>query len=195
MAVSPDGSQVAVLVTTGDRQRITVYSLATGASRSWDTMNLFPSSSLTFLTWSANGKQVEYGQRLGPAVFVGLLNPALAGDSLPGETWLPLTLPDGPTSLAISADGDVFATTPSAAGAGDWGVTEYPAGTRQPRQLISVPGPAGSVPAILWSNASGGTLIVTPDASQIGVISNGLYSSLPSAIMSEAVVQNSATWS
>jgi hypothetical protein len=195
MAVSPDGSQVAVLATAGDRQRITVYSLATGANRSWGTMNLFPSSSLTFLTWSANGKQVEYGQRLGPAVFVGLLNPDLAGDSLPAETWLPFTLPDGPTALAISADGDVFASTPATTDTGDWRVTEYPVGTWHPHQLISVPGLADAPPAILWANASGGTLIVAPAVNRIGVISNGLYSSLPSAIMGEAFVRNSATWS
>jgi hypothetical protein len=195
IALSPDGGQVAVAETAGARWTIAVYSVTTGSSRSWALPDEFSSWGLTLLTWSTDGKQVEYGQQQGRSVALGIVNPAQAAGGLAAETVLPLKLPNELTSLALSADGDLIAATRHPTKSLDWGVTVYDAGTWQSRPPIAVFGSDSALPVILWSNASGNTMIVQPDPDHLGAISNGLYSALPSAILGNGVVQNSAAWS
>lgn len=195
LALSPDGRQLAVVETTGNQRGIAVYSLASGAGRSWAMAGLRPGE-LSFLSWSANGTWVQYGQQHGSAAYLGRLNPDAAGGSLPAEVRLPVGLPGGVQSLAVSPGGDLFAAIRPSTVSPGWAVIEYPARTWRPRPLISVPaspGPDG--PSILWSSATGSTLIVTPATDQIGVISNGLYSALPSAILGNRVFRNNVSWS
>jgi Lipoprotein LpqB beta-propeller domain len=195
LALSPDGRQLATVETAGNQRRLAVYSLGSGAGRSWDMAGLL-SGDLSFLSWSANGTWVQYGQRYGSAAYLGRLNPDAAGGSLPAEVRLPVELPGRVQSLAMSPGGDLFAAIRPSTVSPGWAVIEYPARTWRPRPLISVPaspGPDGL--SILWSSATGSTLIVTPATDQIGVISNGLYSALPSAILGNRVFRYNVSWS
>jgi hypothetical protein len=195
LALSPDGRQLAVTESAGKQRRIAVYSMASGAGRSWDVPEVLPGE-LSFLGWSASGTWVQYGQQDGLAAYLGRLNPDAEGGSLPAEVQLPLELPSGVSSLAMSPGGDLFAAVRISTVSPRWAVFEFPARTWRPRPLISVPtSPGTDGLSILWSSATGRTLIVTPATDQIGVISNGLYSALPSAILGNRVFRYNVSWS
>jgi hypothetical protein len=195
LAVSPDGRQLAAADSALPREKITVYTLPTGASRTW-TGESPTRPGLGYLSWSANGKWVQYGRESsGRRLYAGLLNPDSAGGRLPAE--LPVALPLPPptprlwpaqvTSVGMSADGDLLLARVAALSS-VWYVTEYPIRGSQAHQLTSIaPAPASLGPDILWSSATGSTVIVASGAGQVGVMSNGLYSELPAAIMNSTV--------
>jgi hypothetical protein len=186
LALSPDGGQLAVVDTAPPREEVTVYALATGAMRTWSGANPAAPGAPAFVSWSANGRVVRYGQE-GPhrSVYVGLLDPGSPSGPLPPEVRLGLTLPGDVTSLGMSGDGDLLATALKWGTSPGWSITEYPYPVRPRRTHVlssAFPARVASDPDILWSNATGSTVIVASGTDQVGVISNGLYSALPSAV-------------
>jgi hypothetical protein len=205
IALSPDGSKLAVAVNSnggsdpGINPAIAVYTVATGAKKQW----VWPGGAVigdgkpwgSPLSWTADGRTLAF--QIGPAngtIEVRLLDTDAPGGlmlSRLGVEWAHgdvagaggavITGGSGPApanslrgfNTLITPDGSkiVCLTTGSTVN----GVTEFDASTAQ---VIGDTYPQGT--DVLWTNASGSTLIVS-NARTVGVLIGGHFTPLPNA--------------
>lgn len=185
VAVSPDGSKLALY---GDT-RIQVFSLATGAERTWTwpgrgriTNNAAGDGEV--LSWTADGRMLAFQQWVGSSIDVRLLDTVTSGGSLQRDSRLVLQWKgDAETwhfvhgkisnvifgfSAIITPDGSkIVAATASQTQhplSSELAFTEFSARTGKPVATLGrwpLPGLyPGQTQDVLWSNTSGSTLIV-----------------------------------
>ncbi len=147
LSLAPDGSLLAVAIQGGiTTQQITVYSLTTGAARTWTAHA--PNSTLggaagaqnmvdmQGLSWTADGSTLAYDWS-GPTPGVELLNVAGAPGSLLADSHL--VVPQRPESCAgdamITPDGSAIVCP----------VSWLPSGTGAVKPARSTPGPISTV--------------------------------------------------
>jgi hypothetical protein len=205
IALSPDGSKLAVAVNSNGatapdvNPAIAVYTVATGARKQW----VWPGGAVignqkpwgSPLSWTADGRTLAF--QIVPAngtIEVRLLDTDAPGGIMPsrlGVEWAggDVTGADGVVissgsrakpanslrgfNALITPDGTkiVCLTTGTTVN----GVTEFDASTAQ---VVSDTYPQGT--DVLWTNASGSTLIVS-NASTTGVLAGGHFTPLPNA--------------
>jgi hypothetical protein len=203
IALSPDGSKLAVAVNSNGANEvnpaIAVYTVATGARKRW----VWPGGAVignekpwgSPLSWTADGRTLAF--QIGPAngtIEVRLLDTDAPGGIMPsrlGVEWTggDVTGANGAVIISgsranpanslrgyntlITPDGTkiVCLTTGTTVN----GVTEFGASTAR---VVSDTYPEGT--DVLWTNASGSTLIVS-NASTVGVLAGGRFTPLPDA--------------
>ena len=196
LALSPDGTRLALFLPQVVRpkagkpriagEQITVFYLATGASRTWTNergVDVAPG----FLSWSRDGRTLEYVWENGDLIvrqygvltspsYVSLLDTNAPGRRLPpGTRFIP---PRNEYSQVFTPDGTlVVATVRKTA---TWGISEY-SRTLRPAHHLGPVTPPGSANSILWTNASGSLMIVRPNppGTQMGILGHGRYLRLP----------------
>ena len=197
IALSPDGTKLAYAAENyTSAARITVLTLATGASRSWvNRLNLGAGQDsvppLQSLSWSARGEvqYIEHATVAGKPGDVryryGLLNPASTGAALPAGTPIPAGLADGfvtPGNYLINcAQGDPVKPAHRTAG---WGLSEYTLPAAHRVDNLGLVSPLGEASGVFWSNTTGSVLIVpyfnqNGTSARMGVIRDGRYRPLP----------------
>ncbi|HEY5352134.1 MAG TPA: hypothetical protein VIK57_06740 [Streptosporangiaceae bacterium] len=203
MAVSPDGSRLALALYPA---QIEVITIATGSARQWAWPGAVSSAgpwvgnskpSGQPLSWTANGRTLAFPltSESGGITWVMLLNISSPGGSLQsaarrGVSFLGLGhVKPGPVGNAlITPDGTRITTITTQLEPSRARVTEFSARTGQP---VSPP-PAGATPgtltpwSVLWTDSSGSTLIVNgirtgPSAAVTGILRRGRFTPLPGA--------------
>jgi hypothetical protein len=202
IALSPDGSKLAVAVNPNSAAAvnpvIAVYTVATGARKQW----VWPGGAVignqkpwgSPLSWVTDGRTLAF--QIVPAngtIEVRLLDTDAPGGTLPSRLGVEWSRGDvtgahgvvargsrtkpasslGGYNTLITPDGTkiVCVTT----GTTGNGVTEFDASTAR---IVSDTYPPGR--AVLWTNASGSTLIVST-AAAVGVLAGGHFTPLPDA--------------
>jgi len=193
IAISPDGSKLAVAVRggagTGSSPAIQVFSLATGAERVWTWPGGGPitnnaGSEGEVLSWTTDGRTLAFQQWVGNSIDVRLLDTTTPGGSLQSDSRLALRWRgDAETwhlvhgkisnvifgySAIITGDGSrIVAATGSLTKHplnSELAFTEFSAGTGKVVKILGrwpIPGLyPGQTQDVLWTNASGSTLIV-----------------------------------
>jgi hypothetical protein len=203
IALSPDGSKLAVVINPNganpvNNPAIAVYTVATGARKEWT----WPGSAVignqkpwgSPLSWTADGRTLAF--QIVPAngtIEVRLLDTDAPGGTMPSRLGVEWTGGDvtgvhgvvargSRTNPADSLRGFNTLITPDGTkivclttGITVNGVTEFDAGTAR---VVSGIYPQGT--DVLWTNASGSTLIVS-NASTVGVLAGGHFTPLPDA--------------
>jgi hypothetical protein len=191
IALSPDASQLAVAIRgSGPGQvrdaRILVYSVATGASRTWTWPGGGPidnnGGTGQVLSWAADSRTLAFQQRIGDSIYIRMIDTASPGDSLKSsrlakafidqaETWKwvhnkIVNAPFG-FNILITPDGSkVVAATASESRppvTADLAFTEFSTSTGQPVAVLGkwhLNGDAGQTQDVLWTDSTGRTLIV-----------------------------------
>jgi hypothetical protein len=207
LAVSPDGSKLALIVRPAE---IRVITLAVGSERDWiwphtlgtwtpksagDTWvgNSKPSGAP--LSWTADGRTLAFQlwTKSGGITEVRLLDTSAAGSSLSSSkisvrfTGLG-ELKEGPAgNTLITPDGSRIVTVTTGRAGNDYRLTEFSADTGR---SLGGPGrraPAGAVWDVLWTSSDGSTLIVEagPGRGQAGpgpgILRDGRLTRLPRA--------------
>jgi hypothetical protein len=204
IALSPDGSKLAVVINSKGANPninpvIAVYTVATGARKEW----VWPGSAVigndkplgSPLSWTADGRTLAF--QIVPAN--GTIEVRLLGTDAPSGTmssrlgveWTGggvtgangvVTIRGSRTSPANSLRGFNTLITPDGTkivclttGTTVNGITEFDAATAR---VVSDTYPQGT--DVLWTNASGSTLIVS-NASTVGVLTGGRFTPLPGA--------------
>jgi hypothetical protein len=203
MALSPDGSRIALLTNHGgSASQVTVVTLAGGASRSWSGPgNIGVPYDREALSWTADQTRLAFTGESGPAagevrvLDLNRTSGSLLGDSTavvsPGQR----TAPDGTRvtwqgDAIITPDGATVVTgAPSislASGPGKSrdtaGFVEFSARTGKVTRVI-VPSTAGlrHPRAVLWSDRTGRVLIVEAefsDSLRVGVLIGNKFTPL-----------------
>jgi hypothetical protein len=216
LAVSPDGSKLALIVGPAE---IRVITLATGSKQDW----IWPHTSGTWtpksvgdtwvgnskpsgapLSWTADGRTLAFQlwTQSGGITQVRLLDTTSPGGSLrPTRAAVSFVghgqVKTGPIGNSIiTPDGTKIVTVASRTRGGRSGVMEFSVRTGQP----VIPPPAGNTASlgpwdVLWSDSSGRTLIVEAQsgpsgAPLTGVLRGGRFTPLPGA----QVQTNNAAW-
>jgi hypothetical protein len=174
-AISPDGSSLAVARANGNTITVSVYSVATGAARSWTAathrggQNLLLAEGLSWTQDAALGFDVLPANKhaLGP---FGLLNTATTGGSLLADSTM---FPAGPCSPGMfAADGSlIIASVTSPGNQLPWTLREC--SVSHGRATVTVPSRTlyvGKTPVDFegpfWVSPDGGTIVVTGAAGQ-----------------------------
>ena len=208
LALAPDAARLAVATNSGmDSQQITVYSVGTGAARTWTAhvanaplggtgvgaQNLVDPQALS---WTADGTTLAY-QSTGPTPGVSMLDVSGTSGSLQADSRLVAPhLGDGGSCVGdamITPDGDSIIcpavwTLPSAPGV-PTGFAEFSARTGAlvrvlDRQHGDSTDPSTFAAQVLWISPSGDELIVgsaLPYANRVSVITAGQQTVLPPA--------------
>jgi hypothetical protein len=203
IALSPDGSKLAVVINSNGANRvnpaIAVYTVATGARKQW----VWPGNAVignqkpwgSPLSWAADGRTLAF--QIVPAngtIEVRLLDTDAAGGRMAsrlGVEWTAggVTGANGAVIIrgsranpANSLSGYNTLITPDGTkivcrttGTTVSGITEFEASTAR---VVSDTYPQAT--DVLWTNASGSTLIVS-NASTVGVLAGGQFTPLPDA--------------
>jgi hypothetical protein len=198
LALSPDGRQLAAAVGPDFPRELQVLDLATGAQRAWAGSPQCPGCGVTGygtasgnggLSWSADGRTLA----IAGAGSVRLLNTAAPGadlmtDSRPVSEALIKALPDWrevvltPDEQALVA---VRQITTKARGDGvrtSQELIRLSATTGRPTAVLNeLPVREGSFEQVLWTSASGQTLIVTgtDGGTSAGILQDHHYTPIP----------------
>jgi len=207
LAVSPDGSKLALIVRPAE---IRVITLATGSKQDW----IWPHTSGTWspksagdtwvgnskpsgapLSWTADGRTLAFQlwTQSGGITQVRLLDTTSPGGSLRATRAAVSFVGHGQVKTGpigntiITPDGTKIVTVASRTRGGRSGVMEFSVRTGQP----VIPPPAGNITSlgpwdVLWSDSSGRTLVVQAQsgpsgAPLIGVLRGGRFTPLPGA--------------
>ena len=204
IALSPDASKLALDL----RQSIQVITLATGARREWAwpgagwVGNFKPFGQV--LSWTADGRTLEFqqwGEKYGTTAHIRLLDTTAPGNDLRSSRLI-ATFPNAYRVLTLDAGANTL-VTPDGTKVVTPTIVQTQRGKTYPTRLeisefstrtgkivrtldrfrFSQPGPYQNV---LWTDATGGTLIVSDPrgrarASVIGVLSGGKFIPLPGA--------------
>jgi hypothetical protein len=186
IALSPDGSKLAVAIDSGQGPRIQVFSTATGSEHDWTwpggggiTNNAGGRGQV--LSWAADDRTVAFQLWRGSNISIGLADTAASG---PGSGRLVFTFAGAATDSAhgdITFNGTTALITPDGAAivcavllAGPRGQVGYGHGfmeiSTRAGQLLRMVGPRQysgykllQDEDVLWANASGSRLIVIAD--------------------------------
>lgn len=124
LALSPDGSQLAIAADSGTitesaQLEISVYTLATGAFRTWSTTGIFDSQApfgftgsgargAQSISWAADSTTLAFDwENASRAAGVRLLDTAASGDSLIADSRVAATQPSPISVVQQERDGDV----------------------------------------------------------------------------------------
>lgn len=124
LALSPDGSQLAIAADSGTitesaQLQISVYTLATGAFRTWSTTGIFDSQApfgftgsgargAQSISWAADSTTLAFDwENASRAAGVRLLDTAASGDSLIADSRVAATQPSPISVVQQERDGDV----------------------------------------------------------------------------------------
>jgi hypothetical protein len=166
LALSPDGSRLAISVTIFDRgrsQKVSVYSMTTGAAKVWRQPNVAGAGRLS---WGSDG-MLAYNWDDAPRYGVWVLNTATAGGGLIASSRLAVAVPRGwffVGGALLTPDGKtVVAAMMRSAGNlhlhrtnSEYG--EFSAATGRQTQVL-LPSHFG-INQLVWASQSGSTLIV-----------------------------------
>jgi hypothetical protein len=210
LALRPDGAQLAVATDVGmNSQQITVYSVRTGAARTWtaDVPNaplggMGPGAQNMVdpqaLSWTADGSTLAY-QDTGSTQGVELLDVSGTSGSLLADSRLvvPQTSRGCVADAMITPDGSalvcaVFTPVPTApggvpAGSLNLGFAEFSADTGAQLRVFDEQSTASTNPfaqQVLWSSPSGDELITEsalPYWNRVSVLTAGTLTLLPPA--------------
>jgi hypothetical protein len=224
LALSPDGSKLAIAVAEGPEWptakllEIRVYTLATGASRTWSTTwSSDPLGNSQSISWAADSRTLAFDWGNRSEIGVRLLDTTASGDNLIADSRLAVInvkfgikhgLPTLPfpakdnvsscvTNEIISLDGSaiVCGYTTNTGHSTTTGFIRYSTRTGKPTRLLGVSqfrGQAGGDISLFWVNSTGTTLIggvLTPRGIQVGVINGEKFTPLP-----EIGGLNAAAW-
>lgn len=206
LALSPSGRKLAIAVEPNNvkkdpnLQEIRVYTLGTGAVRTWKgdgTIGSGPGDAKS-VSWTADERTLAFDWNSASSGGVGLLNVDAPGSSLLADSRLqarfPAPSPYGPAcqnDLIITPDGSAIVCGAIQANGVDRGrdaVTEFREYSTATGKIVSVFGPwtiarAGYLAVnVLWSNPSGSLLvgvIPTTGDGRVGVISGNAFTPLP----------------
>lgn len=201
LALSPDGSRLAVALNPPGNLKITVISVTTGAGRTWaGRSSADPQPGPHYLSWTADGRTLAYdwtvldepGHPYASDITVSLLDTTAPGGSLSADSVaVPGTYSALDSQELISPDGKliIFAKLwPNPT----WGVHEESTRTHRPANMLGripkrimgypYPNVPVTVSDILWSNADGSTLIVYTGEGQLGVLGHGGFMKLPGTL-------------
>jgi hypothetical protein len=190
IALSPDATKLAVAIRgsgPGEIQnaQIQVFSVATGADRTWTWPGAGPITNNgegQVLSWAADGRTIAFQQWMGNSIYIRLLDIASPGSSLKASRlavayvnqalqakWIHnkiINMPMGFNDL-ITPDGTkIVAATVSEARppvTADLAFTEFSTSTGRPVAVLGrwhLAGDTGQTQDVLWTDASGRTLIV-----------------------------------
>ncbi len=205
LALSPSGRKLAIAVEPNNGkdlnlQEIRIYTLGTGAVRTWKgdgNIGSGPDDPKS-VSWTADERTLAFDWNSASSGGVGLLNVDAPGSSLLADSRLqarfPAASPYGPTcqnDLIITPDGSALVCGAIQANGVDRGrdaVTEFREYSTATGKIVSVFGPwtiarAGYLAVnVLWSNPSGSLLIgviPTTGDGRVGVISGNTFTPLP----------------
>jgi hypothetical protein len=192
--LSPDGSRLAVALTSRRTLAIRVFSLATGASRTWRVSSSYDKhqsrfAELIMFSWAGN-RTIAY--TIGPTALsgqefaAGLLNAATAGGSLIRDTTaFPQIAPD--CHGVITADGRRSVSVVQAGASWDLVECTLRRGrlTRaSPARVVWQAGRDSQVEQYLWASPTGHALIVAGlssrlDSDVVGFLDGSRFTILP----------------
>lgn len=206
LALSPSGRKLAIAVEPNNvkkdpnLQQIRVYTLGTGAVRTWKgdgNIGSGPGDAKS-VSWTADERTLAFDWNSASSGGVGLLNVDAPGSSLLADSRLqarfPAASPYGPAcqnDLIITPDGSALVCGAIQANGVDRGrdaVIEFREYSTATGKIVSVFGPwtiarAGYLAVnVLWSNPSGSLLIgviPTTGDGRVGVISGNTFTPLP----------------
>jgi hypothetical protein len=206
LALSPSGRKLAIAVEPDNvkkdpnLQEIRVYTLGTGAVRTWKgdgNIGSGPGDAKS-VSWTADERTLAFDWNSASSGGVGLLNVDAPGSSLLADSRLqarfPAPSPYGPAcqnDLIITPDGSAVICGAIQANGVDRGrdaVTEFREYSTATGKIVRVFGPwtiarAGYLAVnVLWSNPSGSLLvgvIPTTGDGRVGVISGNTFTPLP----------------
>lgn len=205
LALSPSGRKLAIAVEPNNGkdlnlQEIRIYTLGTGAVRTWKgdgNIGSGPDDPKS-VSWTADERTLAFDWNSASSGGVGLLNVDAPGSSLLADSRLqarfPAASPYGPTcqnDLIITPDGSALvcgAIQANGVNRGRDAVTEFREYSTATGKIVSVFGPwtiarAGYLAVnVLWSNPSGSLLIgviPTTGDGRVGVISGNTFTPLP----------------
>lgn len=200
MAMSPDGSKLALLLHVAELKVIT---LATGSVRAWTWPGSVHSTTEWAgnakpmgrpLSWTADGRMLafQWWARSGGITQVRLLDTTSPGTSLQSSKIAVTFAPKRPGGLKTSPTGNTIITPdgsrivaaiviPASRLSSRQEFAEYSARTGK-LVLRSLPGGgsggAGNYQDVLWTDAAGRTLIVIGLGGRIGVLADGQFTPL-----------------
>jgi hypothetical protein len=213
MALSPGGRRLAVAIDdAGGKQSIQVFTVATGSERQWTwpgggniTNNAGGNGQV--LSWAADQQTLAFQVWQGKNIYVRLFDtasaaglqastvavdfPGAAVDSPPGDVTFGGTstfiTPDGAMIVCATTSTEKWSTTMT-----ELGYTEFSTGTGRAVRILDPRRYAGKAllqtQDVLWTNASGSTLIVVADVAgarpgryllQIGAVTGNSFTPLP----------------
>lgn len=205
LALSPSGRKLAIAVEPNNGkdlnlQEIRIYTLGTGAVRTWKgdgNIGSGPDDPKS-VSWTADERTLAFDWNSASSGGVGLLNVDAPGSSLLADSRLqarfPAASPYGPAcqnDLIITPDGSALvcgAIQANGVNRGRDAVTEFREYSTATGKIVSVFGPwtiarAGYLAVnVLWSNPSGSLLIgviPTTGDGRVGVISGNTFTPLP----------------
>jgi hypothetical protein len=192
LALSADGTELAMGITVDTTSEVKVYTLATGAVRTWSATGLAAEGQLgpqdaASMSWAADGRHLLFGWMDALNVNERLLDTSLGGSSLIADSRLVVTFPGrvgqfGPCQgdIIITPDGSAIIcpgmTVQSPTGDGPQTVffREYSTATGKVIRQLATWTYAHTDWFLLdafWSNPSGSVIIgVIPKASQISPV-------------------------
>jgi hypothetical protein len=215
LALSPDGSKLAIAVAeapewpTAKRLEIRVYTLATGASRTWSTTwSSDPLGNSQSISWAADSSTLAFDWGNRSEIGVRLLDTTASGDNLIADSRLAVIeasltrtvsrrplIPGPPdyisrcvTDSIISVDGSAIVcgyTTTTNTNETTTGFIRYSVSTGKPTPLISVFQFQGQAPgdiSLYWTDSTGKVLvggILAPGGVRVGVINGEKFTPLP----------------
>ncbi len=196
VALSPDGKRLAVAIQPQDNPKypdltqLRVYTLATGAVRSWIQNNGVIGSGeddAMSVSWTADGRELafDWGPESGPGLGTWLLDTTRGGSGLLANSHQVLSLGrldtlSCQTDQIVSGDGSVIicgalkvSGRPGSGESVEVGFQEYSTTTGKLVRTLyrhTISHAQGGSAGLMWSNASGSVLIVAVPNSGSGVV-------------------------
>lgn len=217
IALSPSGTELAVAVQVGKNRaeaRLSVYSMTTGAVRSWLGTGTIGALDNTAMSWSRTGtlafnwygklRTVHHKLQAPPVDGIWLLNTSAPGGSLLGRSRLVVQgqwfntkgsawaedgvlTPDG-TKIVVAL-GDPFGIISSSTTSG---FAEYSAATGRRIRIVHVVTADGGQ-LLEWTNSSGSVLVVSSPTKRSGKLRFGVLSDNRFRIIPKAPPVSGAT--
>jgi hypothetical protein len=169
LALSPDGSRLAISTTVFDRgrsEKVSVYSMTSGTVKVWRQASVAPAYRLS---WGRGG-MLAYNWDDSPRYGVWLLNTATAGGGLIAHSRLAVAVPQGwafgygglltaDGRTVVTAQGRMLTHLPPGI---NYELAEYSAATGRKTRVL-LPSHDGG-PELMWTSPSGTVLVVQTSA-------------------------------
>jgi hypothetical protein len=208
VALSPDGSKLAVAIQPQDNPRepdlteLRVYTLATGAVRTWTQNNGVIGSGeddAMSVSWTADGRELafDWGPGSGPGLGAWLLDTTRDGSGLLAGSRLVVAVSGGLASFGcqtdeiVSGDGSVIicgaekiSGVPGSDESVEVGFEEFSTTTGKVIRTLyhhTIRHVRNNLVGLMWSSPSGGTLIVSipgPGNGLAGILHGGTFTPL-----------------